>query len=53
MAIGLNSNDLAQVVVEQENKISLLKKRIDKIEELLGIVVRSKSQIKSKVDLLV
>ena len=54
MAIGLNSNDLAQVVVEQENKISLLKKRIDKIEELLGIVALSdqNTQIKSKVDLL-
>ena len=55
MAIGLNSNDLAQVVVEQENKISLLKKRIDKIEELLGIVALSdqNTQIKSKVDLLI
>ena len=54
MAIGLNSNDLAQVVMEQENKISLLKKRIDKIEELLGIVGLSNqnAQIKSKVDLL-
>ena len=54
MAIGLNSNDLAQVVMEQENKISLLKKRIDKIEELLGIVGLSNqnTQIKSKVDLL-
>ena len=55
MAIGLNSNDLAQVVVEQENKISLLKKRIDKIEELLGIVALSdqNTQINSKVDLLI
>ena len=54
MAIGLNSNDLAQVVIEQENKISLLKKRIDKIEELLGIVDLSSKNIqkKNKVDLL-
>ena len=54
MAIGLNSNDLAQVVIEQENKISLLKKRIDKIEELLGIVDLSSqnTQKKNKVDLL-